>query len=137
MMPTMIPFFPMPGLTEEQARLLGTLELAYIGDSVFDVYIRGQLTMKGFKATDMHVLAVSHVNARAQADTLALLSPLLTEAEKSLVRRGRNAHPRHQVPKGVSHREYAQATALETLLGYLYLTGQAERLNELLSLVNV
>ena len=131
------PFFPFPSLPEDQVRRFGTLELAYIGDSVFDVYVRGQLTIQGIKTTDMHQRAVASVNAHAQAQTMDLLFPLLTEAEEAVVRRGRNVHVHHAVPKGVSHQEYAGATALEALLGYLFLTGQAGRLNELLSHIAV
>ena len=118
-------------------RLPGSLELAYIGDSVFDVYVRGCLTLKGIRAGDMHHRAVASVNAHAQAETLETLLPLLTSAEEAVVRRGRNTHVHHAAPKGVSHQEYASATALEALIGYLFLTGQAERLNELLSHITI
>ena len=131
------PFFPSPALPEDDGRRLGTLELAYIGDSVFDVYVRGCLTLKGIRAGDMHHRAVASVNAHAQAETLEMLLPLLTPAEEAVVRRGRNTHVHHAAPKGVSHQEYASATALEALIGYLFLTGQAERLNELLSHITI
>lgn len=131
------PFFPSPALPEDDGRQLGTLELAYIGDSVFDVYVRGRLTLKGIRAGDMHHRAVASVNAHAQAETLETLLPLLTPEEEAVVRRGRNTHVHHAAPKGVSHQEYANATALEALIGYLFLTGQAERLNELLSHITI
>ena len=127
-------FFPSPGLTDGQVRGLGVLELAYIGDSVYDVYVRGTLTLKGYKAHDMHVRAVAAVNAHAQARTLEALLPHLTKEELSVVRRGRNAHARHSAPKGVSYEEYAAATALEALIGQIYLTGRMDRLNELMRL---
>ena len=124
-------------MPEEEARRLGTLELAYIGDSVFDVYVRGRLTMMGLKATDMHRRAVAAVNAHAQAELLESLLPQLTETEAAVVRRGQNVHVHHAAPKGVTHQEYARATALEALSGYLYLTGQADRLNELLHSITI
>ena len=127
-----IPVFPSPALPQDDVRRYGTLELAYIGDSVFDVYVRGTLTVRGFKAGDMHHRAVAAVNAHAQAAALQELLPLLNPEEEAIVRRGRNAHVHHAAPKGVSHQEYAGATALEALVGYLFLTGQADRLNELL-----
>ena len=68
-----IPFFPSPALPEDEVRRFRTLELAYIGESVFDVYVRGRLTIQGFKAGDMHHRAVAAVNAHAQAATLEQL----------------------------------------------------------------
>ena len=131
------PFFPFPFLPLDDARRMGTLELAYIGDSVFDVYVRGRLTIQGIRTADMHHRAVASVNAHAQAETLEQLQPLLTQEEEAVVRRGRNVHVHHAAPKGVSHQEYASATALEALLGYLFLTGQADRLNELLGHITI
>lgn len=131
------PIFPCPGIPQDQARRLGTLELAYIGDSVFDIYVRGKLTLLGIRTGDMHRRAVAAVNAHAQASSLEALDPLLTEEEAAVVRRGRNVHVHHAAPKGVSHQEYSSATALEALLGYLFLTGQTERLNELLCRIDV
>ena len=125
--------FPAPNLTEDQARAVGTLELAYLGDSVFDVYVRGCLTVRGIAVHDMHRQAVATVNARAQAKLMAALQPLLSPEEEAVVRRGRNAHIHHAAPRGVTYEEYGQATALEALLGYLFLQGRADRLNELLS----
>ncbi len=126
-------FFPSPALSPGDLKCVGILELAYIGDSVFDVYVRGQLTLRGFKAHDMHLRAVSSVNARAQAAALETLMPLLTPEEQAVVRRGRNAHAHHHAPKGVPYEVYAEATALEALIGQLYLGGELARLNELLS----
>ena len=131
------PFFPCPDLPEEQVRRFGTLELAYVGDSVFDLYVRGLLTVQGIRTADMHRRAVASVNARAQAASLELLLPLLTQEEAAVVRRGRNVHVHHGAPKGVSHQEYSSATALEALLGYLFLTGRSGRLNDLLSRIDV
>ncbi|MBQ8082423.1 MAG: ribonuclease III [Clostridia bacterium] len=127
--------YPSPGLEAVRANAIGVLELAYIGDSVFDVYVRGCLTVRGLRAHDMHRAATAQVNAAAQARALERLSPRLTEEEAAVVRRGKNAHAHHQAPKGASPGEYARATGFEALIGYLYLIGRFERLNELLSTI--
>ena len=124
-------------MDEHEASQMNALQLAYIGDSVFDVYVRGRLTVRGIRSAEMHHQAVSHVNARAQAETLEALRPLLSQAEEAVVRRGRNANVHHAPPKGVTPQEYAGATALEALIGYLFLCGQSERLNELLGHISI
>jgi ribonuclease-3 family protein len=122
---------PMAALTEREAMLLSPLRLAYVGDAVHELLVRTALLGSGGKARAMHREAVAAVRAGAQADALERLAPLLTEAEADIVRRGRNAHPHHAAPKAAGPAAYARATALEALLGYLYLTGQAERLSEI------
>lgn len=116
-------------LTPREARMLGPIRLAYIGDSVHGLLVRTELLLTGAKAHDVHVAAVARVNASAQAAAMARVEPLLTEDEADVVRARRNAH--HAVPKRADPADYARATALEALLGYLYLTGQAERLQTL------
>ena len=119
-------------LSEAEIRQLGILELAYLGDTVCDLYVREHLVKRGFSVHEMHRRAVSLVNAQAQADALERIRPLLTEEEAALVRRGKNAKSHHAAPPGVTHSVYNHSTAFETLLGSLYLTGRTERLIELL-----
>ena len=121
-----------PTLSAEQARMLSPLQLAYIGDSVHALLVRTGLLQKNLLVKDMHRASNEAVSAVSQAKELALLLPLLTDEEADIVRRGRNAHPRHSTPKSASTADYAGATGLEALLGYLFLTGQQERLIELL-----
>ena len=118
-------------MTETEARLLPPLKLAYIGDAVWELMIGTQLVYRGYSVRHIHKEAVSRVNAKAQSQTLEKLFPLLTEAESDIVRRGRNAHPHHAAPKHQEQADYSAATGLEALMGYLYLTGQAERLKQL------
>ena len=118
--------FPSPNMSEEAARLISPLELAFVGDSVHTLLIRSGLT--GRRPKDMQRLCAALVNARAQAEALGRVAPLLTEAEADIVRRGRNAHAHHAAPKNQDAADYRAATALEALIGYLYLTGQEERL---------
>ena len=119
-------------MTEAQVNQLGLLELAYIGDTVCDLYVRERLLRKGLRVHTMHVHAVRLVNANAQAEALMRLLPLLNEAEDALVRRGKNVKAHHAAPHGTDPRTYSLATAFEALLGSLYLTGQTERLYGLL-----
>ncbi len=116
---------------ETSALQLSPLQLAYIGDTVWDLMVRTNLLHTGKNLHNMHCAAISRVNAKAQAQALSRLSDKLTVEEADMVRRGRNAHPRHGAPKNQDPAAYSQATGLETLIGYLYLTGRNERLQEL------
>lgn len=116
----------------EHGQLPGALELALVGDSVYDLYVRSRLVRKGGRVKDIHKNAVRHVNAHAQAMALDKIEEELTEDEAGVVRRARNAK---QTPtKNADAGDYHKATALEALLGYLYLTGQTERLDRFLAL---
>ncbi len=115
----------------ERARLMGPLQLAYLGDTVWDLLVRTGLVLRGLNVRHMHREAVARVNAGAQAEAFRRLRDRLTEAEESVALRGRNAHPHHGVPKNQNPRDYADATALECLMGYLCVTGQEARIEEL------
>ncbi len=118
-------------MEKERARLLNSLQLAHVGDTVWDLMVRTRLIYQGRNVRNMHKDAVSRVNAAAQARSMARILPVLTEEEADVARRGRNVHPHHAAPRNQSNADYHQATALEALVGYLYLTGQEERLLEL------
>ena len=113
---------------------ISALGLAHCGDAVFELLVRSWLCASG-KAMpkNLHRATVSCVCAPAQAARAERMLPLLTEAELSYYRRGRNAHV-HQIPKNATHEQYAKATGLECLFGALYLTGQTDRINELFHL---
>ena len=116
----------------EHGALPGSLELAWLGDSLFDLYVREHLVAGGGKVRALHREAVSLVCAHAQSEALARLSDILTDGERDVVRRARNAH--QTPPKNADPGEYHHATALEALIGWLYVTGQRERMNALLRL---
>ena len=118
-------------LSPDQARLLSPLQLAFLGDAVHALLVREKVLHKGLKVHDMHLTATRAVNAVSQARAMQRLMPLLSEEEKAIALRGRNAHAHHGAPKAATTREYAWATALEALLGYLFITGQEGRLAEL------
>ena len=122
-----------PPMTEAEARLLNPLKLAYLGDSVWELMVGSRLIDQGYNVRHMHREAVASVNARAQAEALQRVSCLLTEAEAEIVRRGRNAHPHHAAPRNQELADYQAATALEALMGYLYLTCQEDRIKQLFS----
>lgn len=124
-----------PVLSADAVRGLSSLGLAHVGDAVYELLVRTWLAVHG-KATGrgLHEAAIGLVRAEAQAEGAARIRPALTEAELSVFRRGRNAHP-HTVPAHASRAQYAEATALEALFGWLYLTGQQDRANELFRLI--
>ena len=119
-----------------QVNELSPLPLAFVGDGVFDLLVRKYLITKGnCPVKKLHSRAVEMVNCAAQAKYLhEILMPKLTEAEKEICRRGRNAHVNH-IPKNASIEDYHSATALECLFGYLYLKGDNERVDELFQII--
>ena len=118
-------------MEKDRARLLNSLQLAHVGDSVWELMVRTRLIYQGRNVRNMHREAIACVNAGAQARAMERIRPLLTEEESDVARRGRNAHVHHGAPKNQDAADYHQATGLEALVGYLYLTGQEERLLEL------
>lgn len=115
-------------LSPQEARMKNPLSLAFVGDTVWDLLIRQHLLMSQAHVNALHKQAIAQVNAGAQALAAAALEPLLTPEEADVFRRGQNAHARHNAPKNQDPVAYSRATALEALLGYLYLTGQEERI---------
>ena len=116
----------------EEVRLMPPLVWAYIGDCIYEIYIRMQLVNNTkLHPHELHVETTKYVKAQAQAQVLTKIEKILTEEEKEIVRRGRNAQ-NHHLPKNSSLAEYSKATALEALIGYLYLSKQDERLSQIL-----
>ncbi|MDN5348272.1 MAG: mini-ribonuclease [Clostridia bacterium] len=114
---------------------LSPLVLAYIGDAVYELLVRVYLVKKGLVKTEkLHSEAVRYTRATSQARLVALLEDFLTPQEKEVLRRGRNARPGHQ-PRHIGALDYRYATALESLIGHLYLCGNRERLEEIFSLI--
>ncbi|BDG62131.1 Mini-ribonuclease 3 [Caldinitratiruptor microaerophilus] len=121
-------------MTATRPELLPALTLAYVGDAVHDLYVREWLVRQGGAqpAGRLHRAATAYVRAGAQAAALRALLPELSPVEADIVRRGRNARPAH-APRGADAAEYQAATAFEALVGYLYLSGQRERLRAVLA----
>lgn len=121
---------PAPGARPGRG-LPSPLHLAYLGDAVWELHVRTRLVASGAeKLADIHRQAVNEVRAAAQADRLRQIEADLTEEERDMVRRGRNASP--QGPRSAAPADYRWSTGFECLLGYLYWTGQGARLQELL-----
>ena len=119
-------------LSRADAQAYNALQLAYIGDCVYSLLIRLNALREGKGVKSMHQRTTGMVNAAAQARALEWVFDTLEEDEKDIVRRGRNAHSRHQAPKSASTAQYSASTGFEALIGYHYLTGQTDRINELL-----
>lgn len=123
-------------LTPLQAQMISPLRLAYVGDAVHELFVRTGLAFGGGKAGSMHREAICAVNAAGQALALERIRPALTETENDIVRRGRNAHAHHAAPKHADPADYALATGFEALVGYLYLSDQMNRLEDLYNQMN-
>ena len=122
---------------EEEINMLSPLTWAYIGDCVYELYVRQELVNKtNLKPQNLHMEAIKYVKASKQAEILNKIMDVLTDKEKDIVRRGRNAE-NHHLPKNASVQDYMYSTAFEALIGYLYLTKQDERLKEIFSIINV
>lgn len=124
-------------LTEStiELRQLNALALAYMGDSVLDMYVRYHLIALGkVRPQQLHKTATSYVSATAQAEVMnsLLAADFLTEEETSVAMRGRNAKPGN-VRKNTDLQTYHQSTAYEALIGYLYLLNRYERLDEVIA----
>ena len=118
-------------LTDDQLRAISSVGLAHMGDAVFEILVRGWLCAHG-KATGkgLHQATIRLVCAESQSQKAQRILPLLTPEELAVFKRGCNAQV-HSVPAHASRAQYAEATALEALLGWLYLRGQKARINEL------
>lgn len=118
--------------TEQEINLLSPLTWAYVGDCVYELYIRTKLVNEtNLKPHKLHIETIKFVKAKSQAEYLEKINDKLTEEEKEIVRRARNAE-NHHLPKNATLQEYMYATAFEALIGYLYLIKKFDRIKELL-----
>ena len=119
-------------LTDEEIREAAPLSLAYVGDTIFDLYLRSRLVVSTDQpVSKLHKRASAFANASAQARLLKSLEESLSPEEAAVARKGRNARV-HTIPKHATPADYHLATGFEALLGYLFLTGRDERLMEIL-----
>ena len=118
----------------DDIKMLSPLVWAYVGDSVYELFIRTHLiNYSNAKPHKLHLESIKYVKAKAQADILKKIFDNLTEEEKDIVRRGRNTE-NHHVAKNANIADYTQSTAFEALIGYLYLSKQEKRLKEILNM---
>lgn len=122
-------------LPDDEIRAISSIGLAHLGDGVYELLVRAWLCAHG-RATGkgLHRAAVELVKAPAQAQRAEKILPLLTEEELAVYKRGRNAHV-HTIPHNASRADYLKATALECLLGWLYLRGEKDRINRLFAVM--
>ncbi len=120
-------------MDKQKANNLNPIVLAFVGDAVYSLYVRKRLTFESdFKTGELNKLATSEVNATAQSEFVKEITPLLNEEELSVFKRARNAKKTTKA-KHASISDYNSATGFEAVLGYLYLTGQNERLDLILN----
>ena len=112
-----------------------SLVLAFIGDTLNDLYVRSRLIAEhsGMSAHKLHESASKRVSAHGQSEAMKLIEPILDEQELAAYKRGRNTKS-YTVPKNADVGEYRRATGFEALLGWLYVSGKSERIEELLKL---
>ena len=121
-------------VSDNKIREFSALNLAYIGDTVYDLYVRTHIVKNQMgKVQALHKLASGVVNAKAQAAAATLLLPKLTQRENEIFKYGKNA--KSKPPKNMSVEDYSLATAIEAVIGYLYLTGQTERTDALFDII--
>lgn len=119
-------------ISQNQARNLSPVTLAFVGDAVYSLYVRERLVLStDFSTGTLQKLTSSEVSAHGQSELLEKLQPLFTEEENDIFKRGRNAKKSTR-SKNASVAEYNRSTGFEAVLGYLYLTGQYERISQLL-----
>lgn len=123
--------FPCP---EQDVRAYSPLALAFVGDGVFSLVVRTMIVNAANRANHaLHNASVKYVKAENQSKIVDVITPILTQEESDILRRGCNAKP-HTTAKNASLKDYHKATGLEALVGYLYLAGRTDRMLELLKI---
>lgn len=118
-----------------KAKQLSPLNLAFIGDAIFEILVREMLVCDANRpVNELHRESVKFVSAQAQTAAFEKIKDVLTEEEMAQFKRGRNAKVGHS-PKSASDAQYHTATGVEALFGYLYLTQQENRIKELFNII--
>lgn len=121
-------------LIEEDIKMMGPLQLAYVGDACYELMVRTYLLDKNLSVNNLHRETIKYVKAEAQASIVHQLEDILTEKEKDIIRKGRNTKTNSN-PKNAELIDYKYSTGFEALFGYLYLTNQDARLGELFQII--
>jgi len=123
-----------PDKTEAEAMAYSPLVLAFLGDAAYELAIRTMIVSRGNgRPNDLNRKSSRLVRAHAQSLAMDVIEPILTETEENIYRRGRNAKS-NTMAKNATMGDYRRATGFEALIGYLYLTGQEERMLEIIRL---
>lgn len=121
--------------TKIQPRQLSPLNLAFIGDCIYEILVREALVCEANRpVNELHRESVKYVSAKAQTEAYAKIKDMFTEEETAQFKRGRNAKVGHS-PKSATDAEYHTATGIEALFGYLYLSGKTERIKQLFAAI--
>lgn len=121
--------------TKIQPRQLSPLNLAFIGDCIYEILVREALVCEANRpVNELHRESVKYVSAKAQTEAYAKIKDMLTEEETAQFKRGRNAKVGNS-PKSATDAEYHTATGIEALFGYLYLSGKTERIKQLFAAI--
>ncbi len=127
-------FTNLKNLTVQEAKNLNPQVLAFVGDSVYTLFVRTMLAEKfDVKSGKLHTLANEYVKAGGQSDALENILEILTEEELAIFKRARN-YKTHSVAKNANVIDYKRATGFEAVVGYIYLIGNYERLNQILTM---
>lgn len=127
-------FLSFNNIPKKNIQEMTPITLAYIGDAVFELFVRLYLIGEGdVKTSLLHKKSIAFVKAQAQAEIVKAISDLLTDEERDIIRRGRNIKPASP-PKNADIMDYRYATGFEALIGYLYLMEDNKRLLEILKL---
>lgn len=119
---------------EKEINQLSPLIWAYVGDCIFELFIRTKLVNETrLKPHELHIRAINFVKAKSQAEMLKGIYDKLTEEERDVVRRGRNTE-NHHLPKNANVQDYMYSTAFEALIGYLYLCKKENRVKEIIEM---
>lgn len=122
-------------LEVKEARQLSPLQLAYVGDAVYELFIRHYIiSKKNISVNHLHIESIRYVKAKAQRATLDKIKERLTEEEWKTVKRGRNAKS-GSIPRNADVQDYKYATGFEALIGFLYLLKRYDRLVEIFEMI--
>lgn len=121
-------------LTGEDIAMLSPLQLAYIGDAVYELLVRTYILDNDFNVNQLHKKATKYVKANAQSEIIHYIEKYLNPEEIHIVKRGRNAKT-NTSPKNSNIIDYKYATGFESLFGYLYLTEQYDRILNLFNII--
>ncbi len=122
-------------LTAEDILMLAPLQLAYIGDAVYELFVRMKVLDLDLNVNKLHKKSTNYVKAESQSKIVKKLEEALTEKEKSIVKKGRNAKS-NSPAKNADIIDYKYSTGFEALIGYLYINRQEERLEEIFEIIN-
>jgi ribonuclease-3 family protein len=122
-------------ITAEDIDMLSPLQLAYIGDAVYELLVRTYLLQNKLPVNKLHKATIEYVKAKAQANIIHMLEDTLSEEEQTIVKKGRNAKS-HTIPKNANMIDYKYATGFEALIGYLYLKRRDERISEMFEMIS-